>query len=103
MNREGQPPDRQAQPANPSEPFERIQLVDSLRGLALFGVLVMNLETTFRVSIFEDFLPSRSESVLDRAVEVALRTFVDLKAFAVFSLLFGLGLAIQHQRLQSHP
>jgi uncharacterized protein len=85
------------------EPFERIQLVDSLRGLALSGVLVMNLETAFRTSLFEDFLPSQTEGTLDRAVETALRVFVDLKAFAVFSLLFGLGLAIQHQRLQAHP
>jgi uncharacterized protein len=103
MKQDGSPPDRRAEPATPSEPFERIQLVDSLRGLALFGVLVMNLETAFRVSLFHDFLPSRTEGALDRAVETALRVFVDLKAFAIFSLLFGLGLAIQHQRLQGHP
>src|SRR3954451_2340868 len=88
--------------ATPADPVERIEVLDALRGLALFGVLLMNLETAFRVSMFEDFLPPRTHGVLDRAVEVALRVFVDLKAFAIFSLLFGAGLAIQHARLEAH-
>jgi uncharacterized protein len=89
--------------AKPAAPAERIQVLDSLRGLALFGVLVMNLETSFRGSIFEDFLPSTAVAGVDHVVETALRIFVDLKAFAVFSLLFGVGLAIQHERLRRHP
>jgi uncharacterized protein len=28
---------------------------------------------------------------------------IDLKAFALFSLLFGMGLAIQHDHLSPHP
>ena len=88
---------------HPASPSERIEIVDSLRGLALFGVLLMNLEAGFRVSIFEDFLPAKPAGGLDQTIEVALRVFVDLKAFAVFSLLFGVGLAIQHQRLRRHP
>jgi len=79
---------------------ERIDAIDALRGLALFGVLLMNLETLFRVSLFRDFLPHGAESQVDHAISTALSIFVNLKAFAVFSLLFGIGLAIQHQRLQ---
>lgn len=36
-------------------------------------------------------------------MDAGLDVFVDLKAFAVFSLLFGIGLAIQHQRLERQP
>ena len=36
---------------------DRIDAIDILRGCALFGVLMVNLLTEFRVSIFEQFLP----------------------------------------------
>ena len=88
---------------DPVKPAERIETIDSLRGLALFGVLAINLETEFRVSIFEDFVPDSPDRGLDRLVDAALTLFVDMKAFALFSLLFGAGLAIQHQRLENHP
>jgi uncharacterized protein len=45
-------------------------------------------------------LPSdKITSPLDRAVEVFLDEFISLKAFALFSLMFGIGLAIQFDRL----
>ena len=96
--------DAEGRPLASAAPLrERIDAIDALRGLALFGVLLMNLETLFRVSLFRDFLPHGAESHVDHAISTALSIFVDLKAFAVFSLLFGIGLAIQHQRLQHHP
>ena len=61
-----------------------------LRGLALFGVLAMNLVTVFRVSIFAQFLPNTEPAgPLDRAVDAMLKVAVDFKALALFSLLFG--------------
>ena len=87
-------------PSTPVNPSERIDAIDVLRGLALFGVLAINVVTEFRVSIFEQFLPGASTpSPLDRAVEMFLMMFIELKAFALFSFLFGLGLAIQFERL----
>ena len=35
---------------------ERIDAIDVLRGIALLGVVAMNVVTKFRVSIFERFL-----------------------------------------------
>jgi uncharacterized protein len=88
----------------PLLPSERIDALDVLRGLALFGVLAINLVTAFRVSIFEQFLSEAgATSPLDRAVEAFLLLAVDMKAFAVFSLLFGVGLAIQFERLEGNP
>jgi uncharacterized protein len=88
--------------AGPAAPVDRIDSIDALRGLALFGVLVINLETEFRVSIWRQFLPYR-ETGAGQLVARALWLFVDMKAFAVFSLLFGVGLAIQFDRLSRNP
>ncbi len=87
-------------PARPVAPTERIDAIDALRGLALFGVLAINLVTEFRVSLFEQFLrKAGAPSPLDGAVAIALDLVLNSKAFALFSLLFGIGLAIQYDRL----
>jgi uncharacterized protein len=84
----------------PLAPADRLAGLDILRGLALFGVMAINIVFEFRVSIFEQFLPSNKiTSPLDHAVEAFLDEFISLKAFALFSLLFGVGLAIQFDRL----
>ncbi|RFP10478.1 DUF418 domain-containing protein [Duganella sp. BJB488] len=79
---------------------ERIDAIDILRGVALFGVLMVNLVSEFRVSIFRQFLPpDPATGVLDGWVETLVRAVFEMKAFAVFSFLFGLGLAVQFERL----
>jgi uncharacterized protein len=83
---------------------ERIEAIDTLRGLALFGVLMVNLVTEFRVSIFTQFLPSPTDgSLWDKAVMLFVASGLATKAFCLFSLLFGVGLAIQFERLQPRP
>jgi uncharacterized protein len=89
-----------AVPPRPISPAERIGAIDVLRGLALLGVLAINVVTEFRVSIFEQFLShTRPASPIDSAVETILTLAVEMKALALFSLLFGAGLAIQFERL----
>ncbi|MDB4941040.1 MAG: permease [Labilithrix sp.] len=79
---------------------ERSTTLDALRGLALFGVLVVNLVTSFRVSIFAQFLPDPpSGSGLDRALLAAIETALEMKAFSLFSFLFGVGLEAQRARV----
>jgi len=91
-------------PPAPINPSERIDAIDVLRGVALFGVMAMNVTTIFRISIFEQFLfPKAPTSPLDHTVETVLKLAIDLKAFALFSLLFGVGLAIQFERLSKSP
>jgi uncharacterized protein len=87
-------------PSAPVASMDRLAAIDVLRGLALFGVMAINLIFEFRVSIFERFLPAiEATSPLDRALESFLIRAIDSKAFALFSLLFGVGLAIQFDRL----
>jgi uncharacterized protein len=81
-------------------PSDRIDAIDALRGLALFGVIAINLVFEFRVSIFEQFLREPiTTSPFDRGVEHFLTVAIDMKAFSLFSMLFGVGLAIQFERL----
>lgn len=78
----------------------RYESIDILRGIALFGVLEVNLVTEFRTSIFAQFVPAPDESrLIDRIVIGFVHYGLELKAFAVFSFLFGVGLAIQFERL----
>jgi uncharacterized protein len=83
----------------PVDPRRRLASIDALRGLALFGVLAINLETEFRVSIFRQFVRVVPDHGLNALVDGALDLFVHMKASALFSLLFGVGLAIQFERL----
>ena len=88
----------------PVNPSERIDAIDVLRGIALFGVLAINVVNEFRVSIFEEFLPvADTTGTLDRAVQTFLTMAIELKAMALFSLLFGIGMAIQFERLTPNP
>ena len=88
--------------AGPIAPSDRIAAIDIVRGIALFGVMAINVATIFRVSIFEQFLPDGGDGTwLDRTLYWILMIGIDLKAFALFSLLFGVGLAIQYDHLSA--
>jgi uncharacterized protein len=88
--------------ASPIAPSDRIAAIDIVRGIALFGVMAINVVTIFRTSIFERFLPAPIDGAwLDRALYSILMVGFDLKAFALFSLLFGVGLAIQYDHLSA--
>lgn len=91
-----------ASSTGPIAPSDRIASIDALRGIALFGVMAINVVTVFRVSIFERFLPDGIDGTwLDRTLYSILMVGIDLKAFALFSLLFGVGLAIQYDHLSA--
>src|SRR6266566_1152207 len=69
--------------SGPVSPSDRINSIDALRGIALFGVLAINVVTIFRVSIFERFLFHQpTGSPIDSAVQTILMLAVDLKALA---------------------
>jgi uncharacterized protein len=96
--------DLRASSQGPVAPSQRIEAIDVLRGLALFGVIAINAVFEFRVDIFEQFLTSSGTlPAVDRVLKDVLSAAVELKAFALFSFLFGVGLAIQFERLANHP
>jgi uncharacterized protein len=86
--------------AAPIQEGERVEQMDILRGIALLGVLTINLLDEFRVSIFQQFVDvPPAAHALDRWIDTYTHVFIELKAFALFSLLFGIGLAIQFDRI----
>src|SRR4051812_6643910 len=87
-------------PLAPVAQDQRLSNLDVLRAVALLGVLLVNLLTEFRVSIFEQFFPASAGSTADLAVDRFVELAIEFKAFILFSFLFGVGLAIQFDRCQ---
>ena len=83
----------------PTSAEERYVTLDVLRGLALFGVLLINLHTLFRVSLFEHILHFHTDpGTWNHVVDVLLAALLETKAVSLFSLMFGIGTAIQAER-----
>jgi uncharacterized protein len=75
---------------------ERIDMLDAIRGFALFGILLMNLEAfngpiTLALSGIDPSLHGT-----DRFADAFIYLFVQGKFWTLFSLLFGIGFAIMH-------
>ncbi len=78
---------------------ERFTVLDLVRGLALFGVLLVNLLYFFRVSLFDHILRFHSHpGLLNHAVDYVVAELIEFKAFDLFSLTFGIGIGIQAER-----
>ncbi|HYI94380.1 MAG TPA: DUF418 domain-containing protein [Bryobacteraceae bacterium] len=78
---------------------ERSHHIDVIRGLALFGVLLVNELTMYRVPLLEHVLaPGAGKSPLDSLVSQAVAILLEFKALTIFSFLFGAGMAIQSER-----
>ena len=73
--------------------------LDILRGLALSGVLLVNLLTVFRVSLFSHITGADTPSdAWGYIVSTIVSLLLEFKAFTLFSFVFGAGVAIQVER-----
>lgn len=86
----------------PISQSERIQIVDILRGFALFGVLLVNM-MIFKAA-FGFGNPGQIEDLplIDWLAKQAVTLFFEGKFFTLLSFLFGFGFAIQLRRAQQH-
>src|ERR1700761_2394597 len=83
----------------PSSGSERYPTIDIIRGLALFGVLIVNILSDFRIPLLEYiFAPYADRTPINRLVEVSVAGFLEFKALTIFSFLFGVGIEIQVDR-----
>lgn len=87
-----------AEPLGPTAPSERIGELDVLRGFALFGILVVNM-MYFAHPVYREVLaPMAWPGLHDRLAEAFVMFFGHGKFLTLFSLLFGIGLAMQMRR-----
>ncbi len=92
------PPGEVSGPPAPVRIGERLVALDVVRGFALLGILLMNAE--FFLRPVQALYLGRDETAvgLDRAAGWLVAAFVQGKFYVLFSLLFGMGFAIQFDR-----
>jgi uncharacterized protein len=83
--------------AGPIGVDERVELIDVLRGFALLGILIVNMQR-FKSALGGTGLPPRFEGTADRVAGWLISLGFESKFFVLFSFLFGYGLAIQIAR-----
>ena len=77
---------------------ERIELLDAIRGFALLGILLMNLEAfTGPIIGAMTGIDSHLQSI-DRWADAFIYIFVQGKFWTLFALLFGIGFAVMFER-----
>jgi len=94
-------------PAPPAAPFkpiaatERIEALDVVRGFALLGIFLMNIEVFNRFfgDIFGRGIPPEAQG-LDWAATFFVNFFVQGKFWTMFSTLFGMGFAVMLVRAE---
>ena len=88
--------------AVPTAETERYALLDVLRGLALFGVLFVNMVwfATGGAAVPSAMVEALPTAPIDRWVDRFMQVFVFAKANTVFTFLFGVSFALQVQRLE---
>ena len=78
---------------------ERIDTLDAVRGVAVLGILFVNIESLSGFS----FLPPGQHAALtltrfDGLAQWFIAVFIEFKFYALFSLLFGIGFSVFIQR-----
>ncbi len=83
----------------PAGPAERIASIDAVRGIALLGILVANVRQMFLPWDVATFpVPGAQGELLGQLDWALFDAVVDLKFITLFSLLFGMGFALQSGR-----
>ena len=79
---------------------ERIEAMDVLRGFALLGILLMNLEGFVGPVMAAASGVDPALTGADRIVDLLVYVLVQGKFYTLFSLLFGMGFAVMSQRAE---
>jgi len=78
---------------------QRIETLDVLRGVAVFGILLANVLVFFGLFVMPpDRAAALTTARLDNVALFFDKVFVDGKFYSVFSLLFGIGFGLQLAR-----
>ncbi|HKR01211.1 MAG TPA: hypothetical protein VJT09_11090, partial [Pyrinomonadaceae bacterium] len=78
---------------------ERIEILDVLRGLAVCGILIGNVQWFSGYGMMPPALAAETPSA-DRITHFLVHFFVEGKFYSIFSFLFGFGFALQIARAE---
>ena len=83
----------------PISEHQRLSSIDTLRGFALLGILVMNIQSFAMISAAYTF-PNLHMDItgMNLVIWTLSHVFADLKFMAIFSMLFGAGVILATQR-----
>ena len=88
--------------AHPTAERDRLPLLDAVRGTALGGILLANLTSFFGADMLTAAArAAQPAAALGQAVLFAVDWLVEGKFYSVFSMLFGIGFALQAARTRS--
>jgi uncharacterized protein len=79
---------------------ERLLVLDVLRGFAITGILWVNAPLML-APVYRQVLGSGPEGTLDGLARALVEVLAEGKFFTLFSLLFGIGVAIQMRRAEA--
>ncbi len=88
-----------SQVASPVLQKERTEIIDILRGFALLGVLIANLEGFITFALPDTQVALMTNTSADKISENFLLLFIDNKFISIFSLLFGYGFGVVIERV----
>lgn len=85
----------------PAQPLWRIERIDALRGMALMGILQVNIQSfTWGAGEPLGYL-SRPPSGLESVLFFMQAAFIQGKFYPIFAFLFGVGIALQTRKLRA--
>lgn len=88
--------------AKPVAPSERIVSLDVLRGFAILGILVMNIQSFSMIeAAYLNPTAYGDLTGVNRAVWVLSHIFTDQKFMTIFSILFGAGIVLITRKAES--
>jgi len=88
--------------ARPTSPAQRIEALDVMRGVALLGIFIMNMPGMSSSLFMPDAVASAEtdgHGALDSAAHLFSGMLLEGKFNGLFTLLFGMGMALQMERL----
>ena len=84
---------------SPISSQERIEILDVLRGLAIGGILIGNMQWFSGYGFMPPALAAQSP-VIDQVTHFLVHFFIEGKFYSIFSFLFGFGFALQISRAE---
>lgn len=87
-----------AQPLAPINDSKRLPVIDALRGLAILGILFINVKGSSFPVDFGELYELRLDGIVDKIIYWGTEFLVQGKFFTMFTFLFGLGMAVQMSR-----